>query len=158
MIALGGPQKPRWRILVTLLPAKLRERPSGWWKFIISLQSKPQYSTVQYRGIITHNDLYTVIMIVYCQSYWHHIQPYKKNQIEEKAKVSLLFGRRTWMPHYSHLAARMIWTKVFGRKSIWEDGGSVRCKPDDHPFFRNFRPSVRSSIHPFLLIILVLNL
>ena len=151
MIALGGPQKPRWRILVTLLPAKLRERPSGWWKFIISLQSKPQYSTVQYRGIITHNDLYTVITIVYCQSYWHHIQPYKKNQIEEKAKVSLLFGRSTWMPHYSHLAARMIRTKVFGRTSIlegWWFWYGVNRMIIHFPK-ASIPPNSRYSIHPF---------
>ena len=47
------------------------------------------------------------------------------------------------MPHYSHLVARMIWRQVIGRTSIWGGGGLVWCEPE---------------YHPFLQIILVLNL
>ena len=41
--------------------------------------------------------------------------PLKKNQPEEKAKVVAAVWGRTWMPHYSRFAARMIWRNVFGR-------------------------------------------
>ena len=48
------------------------------------------------------------------------------------------------MPHYSHLVARMIWRQVIGRTSILGGGGGlVWCEPE---------------YHPFLQIILVLNL
>ena len=48
------------------------------------------------------------------------------------------------MLHYSHLAARMIWRKVFGIPSML--GGWWFCvgEPDDHPFFQ----SIHSAKYP----------
>ena len=57
--------------------------------------------------------------------------------------------------HISQLAARMNhWTSILGV------GALMRCEPDDHPFSEaSMLPKrVCSSIHPFLLIILVSNL
>ena len=42
----------------------------------------------------------------------------RRRREKRRQRSSLLFGGRSWMPHYSHLAERMIWRKFSGRKSI----------------------------------------
>ena len=67
-------------------------------------------------------------------------------------------GRRCWLGdvlecHTSHLAARMILRKVFGRTSIlggWWFG--MWCELDDYPFFQ----SIHSAKDPRPIFILVL--
>ena len=74
---------------------------------------------------------------------------------EGKHTTSLLFGGLLCFEwRFRHLAARMIWRKVFGRASVL-GGGLVWCEPSDHPFFRSihsakctFFYSSFSSNHP----------
>ena len=59
----------------------------------------------------------------------------------------------------SQLAARIFEETLLEENPLWEGGGLVWCEPDDYPFSEvPILPSVRSSIYPFLQIILVLNL
>ena len=62
------------------------------------------------------------------------------------------------MPHTS-ISSKDVLRKVFKRISTLGRRSLVCCEPDDHSFLEAFiLSSVCSSIHPFLQIILVLNL
>ena len=85
--------------------------------------------------------------------------------IEEETYRRKGKGRRCWLGDVlecgtSHLAARMIWTNVFGWTPIlvgwwYGDGVNQMIIYFSEAFIL---PSVHSSINPFLYIILVLNL
>ena len=85
----------------------------------------------------------------------------KKNQTEEKAKVvAAVWGTNVLECRTSHLAARMIRRKVFGRTSIfWRL--MVGCAENWKIIYfseASIPPSVHFAIHLFLQIILALNL
>ena len=91
----------------------------------------------------------------YCSRFFFLISSVKKNQTEEKARSSLLFGD-VLKCSINHLAARMIKEKFLEEHPFLESGNLLRCEPDDHHFSKASIPT-SSSNHPFPQIILVLQ-